>query len=401
MIPIRRKSQISTTSSRARKLHFPLWLIFALVIDSFKCCCFAETGFKVTGELSFWKSTTTNTYELHETCRFEASVLGSSWQQTTRLNSGQCITHGSDGRDVYWLLLDPAGKQKQNLTAYPGNVFNGCYPVQSASVWNTLPWLAYCSESYFTQQASNIIDDSLLLPAPWQQASGLVLAHIYRATVCWLSDYPKLPARVAYRPDPLAMEAIRNGIFRTTSVPDKSERDRAILQLASYYSRVKEPEAVYTVTSFTNWHGLVLPLEFSLDRFFFPKSTNLTRRPFGSTRGRITHLEEIATLDPYPRLDGDLTHIRVADYRFFNPAENVGFIAYTATNSAWVTNESDPFLRRLYEGEKSRSRAFLARRVFSRSLVLLFFLVALACPLLSKAVRAAGVRLLRAAGGYR
>jgi hypothetical protein len=307
------------------------------------------------------------------------------WLQTTWLTNGQHYVQGGNGRDVFWLFVDERTRTKSNLKTFPGVVCKGPYPLQCTTIFCTLPWLAYCSGAFFQGQEGGLTKG---MPAPWRVALVDPLAHIYQTRYTILPGSPGLPQEVTFQPDPAQMAALKSGDLPLLAIIDGSARDSAVVQVASYYAMIGEPEAVYRVTRTTNYAGRVLPLQFSFDRFAFRRSTNgvMKRIPFGSTRGQVDTIATISALDPLPRSPDDLG-ISVGDYRFFNRTSFVPFISYVATNSSWITNEADPYLRHIYDLTAARSLRHHLRQKYSSWSLCVLFLLGLSGPMLLKRVR--------------
>jgi hypothetical protein len=308
---------------------------------------------------------------------FEISRVGSNWLEKVSNNDQQTVILGGDGTTVYLVLSDRIAKKKFNLTGYAGNVFSGEYPIQSLGFNVTVPWLAYClNPAHFDPK-----NDSLDLPAPWLFAWQDSLAYVYSCKYEPLEGGLGLPKQLTYQPDPSLMDAFKHGRARSLVPPNEEGKQRITLEI-SRLSRIKEPEAVYKVLTATNVNGITIPTAFSFTQyaFFVNKITgSVDKKLLAVTTGVVTSVEPLEICDPIPRLSGEITNIQVADYRFFNRTNRVGFINYVATNSAWITDISDPLLTRLYASEVKRLHSrmpFVLRRrgLVAGTLILLFSL---------------------------
>jgi hypothetical protein len=318
---------------------------------------------------------------------FEASALGKQWLQATHLANGQRFIHGSDGQSVFWLFQNGAERSKLNLRAYCGTVFKGTYPIQSTSIYSTLPWLAYCSGPMMGMAATN---GSIILPAPWLSAWDKPLAHIYRARYEPIEGGHGLPRRLEFWPDADLMDSIAEGNFHTVGVIDDSGRDAAVVSVAGYYRNIREPEAIYRVNAVKDYDGFVLPTDFSFEGFLFVKKSkdgapvkSLCRKIVGT----VASVEVIGEIDPLPRSSDDITSISVGDYRFYDAGKHLAFVGYTASNAAWLVSESDPTLQHLYKRELMKSWEWVSRPRLPRTATLIAFLLLVLAPLLSKQVR--------------
>ena len=319
-----------------------------------------------------------------KTWTFTVSVLGVNWLEVIGWPNGQREMLGGDGASVYWLLEDRPARHR--LHSYAGNVFTGVYPLQSSAIYTTIPWLAYCSGDFLKKAATKT---PITLPAPWIPAWLHPLAHIYVSKYLELEGGNGLPERLDYKPDPELMAALKAGHYRTMAPVSDTTREHVTIQLAAYYSKIDAPEAVYQVVQTTNYQGLLLPAQFVFENYTFRRSTNGNWKAhlYSKIDGKISSLRMINTVDPLPRLAGDLTTISVADYRFFDRSNGVGFISYFAKNSAWITNEADPYLQTLYSAAKTKSHRALTSTNLPRAVVFLLLTAAVTSPLLFGEVR--------------
>lgn len=363
--------------------HFILRLNTVVLGFCFALGCFAVDvdGFKVAGQLSNWRSVATN-FVAESAWTFEASSMGRNWLVVSHSTNGQHISIGSDGESVYKLFEDEAATKSLKVRSHPGNVFRGSYPVQSGDLRTALPWLAYCSGNHLMMLATNGV---LELPAPWLNAWADPMAHIYEAKYEEIASSGGLPRRLEYKLDADKVDSLIAG--NTLAVIPKSERDRMVMALSTYYKKITEAEAIYQVANVTNYGRLVLPVVFTFERFIFKtKGERLIKTVLARTQGEVTTVELIHSLDPYPKACGEVKTISVADYRAGDPKNGVPFIGYSAPNSLWL-RESDPQFQRLRVTKLESFRWHLDTPKVARILVLLVLASLVALPLLFNGVR--------------
>lgn len=347
-----------------------------------------SSGFRVEGEAVNWyphhPSLGTNRWS------FEVSVLRGQWHITTRRQDGIRFAYGSDNRDVYSLVVPATGAARKTC----GNVFSGIYPIQSPGVSIALSWLAYCSSSYFSQGVAHITNGAYRLPCPWRSPAADPLANIYRAKVTFGDGPPGLPRRVAYIPDRGIMKDVLDGALPSYVRVKKDVWDQAAIRIDGYQAHIDHPEAVYVVEESTNIHGLLLPASFSLSRYHLrpygsAPTTKATAGPklFSFTKGRLHSAEPIRDLDWLPQTDdpGHVAHI--ADYRFVNFENNIGFVTYDIRENRWITNRNDPYLQSLVAAETALKSRWFRRANISPQVISFLFVVVVGAPLLSKSVR--------------
>ncbi len=177
-------------------LPFAIFFVVQLLIAFTSLHTAEAAGFKVTGEMTYWEHSSTNTSK-QQAWTFEVSVIGNQWLETIHGENGQADLFGSDGTSVYWVFQDERAKKRRNLTAFVGSVFDGSYPFQSVGVFTALPWVAYCSGNIL-RGATN---GEIVLPAPWLIACHDPEAHFYRSHYTELPDSGGLPSRLDYQLD--------------------------------------------------------------------------------------------------------------------------------------------------------------------------------------------------------
>ncbi len=340
----------------------------------------SASGFKVTGKISMWKAKMTkrdgNTIVsdeliLGQEWGFETVTLQDQWLEASHLSNGQVLMIGSDGGGVYNLLVDQKAAAEMKLKTYPGSVFLGTYPVAS-SIYNTLPWLAFCSSSYFTMNSSS---NSAVMPAPWFPPLT-PLANIYRTTFTSLTNSQNLPQRVEFYADETQMELVRNRKTNLWPVMEKRELDNFDRSI-KHFKKIKEAMAVYQVLSVTNNNGLSLPTGFSFEYYEFDSNAGepgFNKRLRWRAMGKIATIVPVNTINPYPHCLGAITNIDVVDYRFRNPEKKVTCVRYYATNSIWL-DASSPYLKKRFDEAVNGSPWRMARR---SGMVIIIFLLVLA-----------------------
>ena len=98
-------------------------------------------------------------------------------------------------------------------------------------------------------------------------------------------------------------------------------------------------------------------------------------------------IEPIDNIDPIPKTQDDVTNIDVADYRFFDSTNRVAFVAYVATNSTWLTNQSDPYLQSLYAKAIKKTSSAHSFIIPERPIVLGLLVLSVCSPLFFPFVR--------------
>jgi hypothetical protein len=352
-------------------------------------------GFKVTGSMSYSWNVARKSY--NETVSFEASTLGRSWLVRIEQSGGRETVAGSDGRDFYCLVMAPHDAAAREMGRYPGWVCHGTYPLMSRGILVGLPWLALCSAGFLARHQTN---GDLTMPAPWLPAEYEPLAHIYTEKYDVLPGGSGLPKRVEFHPDPSRMDELRRGICHTLLPVSDSARDRSVIKLAQY-AGVSQAKAVYEVTKTMRCGSWVIPGEFLFRINNFYHRTNLPPRAVASTivTGRVASAVSIGTLSPLPESSDDIRNVQVADYRFCDIKRGVGFVPYVATNSAWRTNMSDPFLQSRLQRQLRLGQRFVNQPRYSKAFVLLALVLAVVTPLLaSNRLREALIRPLLGPG---
>src|SRR5450759_1928030 len=122
-------------------------------------------GFEVTGTMEVFKDSTPTSVS-RESCQFKAVSKGSLWLVTTIKTNGQTIYQGCNGLDAYWLMDDKSTPELAAANFAHGRVTEGRYPLHSAGVFETLPWLAFCSSDYLTENLSSGVSVCLLYTSP-------------------------------------------------------------------------------------------------------------------------------------------------------------------------------------------------------------------------------------------
>ncbi len=354
----------------------------------------SDSGFEGAGWLESYKDfSTTNPASLvpYATFQFKVAVKGNTWLVTTidTVTNGQTLYQGCNGVDVYWMvdgpMLDSNTHRAKKVDANSGIVTEGIYPLNGMGLCQNLPWLAYCSSKYFAEQLPSGTGS---MPAPWKLGLLDRDAGIYSARIDLLPGSFGLPLHIEYQPDTNLVQQALTNIGNEKEIA-ASARDDLVLKLSTYFSRIHEPESIFSVLQTTNFEGKTLPLEFQFKTFWFlgakskDRSIPMRRAQEYITRGHLSSVRTIEKLDPFPV--PSQRNIAVADYRFYKDPNRIYFLRYKG--EAWLTNKSDPQLISLY-GEaikKSRGRAIglkLPKIIVASILVAVFF-----SPLAFKKVR--------------
>ena len=342
-------------------------------------------GFKADGEITYYNIEKGNSIpDKHWT--FEVKVLGEKWIETSDIstNKGErFFIHGGDGDSVYGLYVDKAAKERLHMKAYVGDVFKGKYPVGSPTLFTTLPWLAYCSSNFFSNAVPNI---PFWVPHPSLASWAMPEANIYEGRFNLIPQMG-IPMRLEYWYSSKFMEEQRHGNYHTVAGVSDATRKNTI-RFFPTKSNIKEPEIIYQVTSLTNYHGFSIPSQFQIEFFSFKKQAGGFKKELTArAEGKLLVLDVIDSIDPLPRLSGDVTNIQVGDYRFADSKKNFSYVGYTATNSVWLTNEYDPFLQRKYIAQSTPEKWPEWSFIFLRFFVFAIVVVALAVPLFLRGIR--------------
>lgn len=376
---LRRKRSVGVSrSGKNFKLGVRVDFIFFIVILML-CNSAQAAGFKIRGEMSLLEISNSNIVH-GQKWDFELSNLNDQWLYRVLSTNGQAHIFGCDGSNVYWLFQDPVAKKRLNLKSYVGCVFDGVYPVQSPSINTCLPWLAYCSGTYLSSGQDN---NNIALPAPWLCAWAMPIAHIYSARYVPINQSNGLPQQLEYIPNPKRMEDLENGVFHTSIPPNDSERDSSVLLLI-HYKKIKSPEAVYNVIATTNFHNIVLPVEFHFDNYIFnenKKTAQLNGHLSQRIVGKMLSIEPITVLDPLPKSGDEVSGISVGDYRFADSKTGVVFINYDAEDAKWITDKQDPRLQRLFLKQADIHAGLWSVQLNSKFWIFILFIVAAAFPL--------------------
>ena len=184
------------------------------------------------------------------------------------------------------------------------------------------------------------------------------------------------------------MSAVLMGNFRSMSPLDQSARERANFAISSRYSHIVEPEAVYEVVTVTNFNGLAIPTSFTFTQYAFIVGNGTIEKKLSTvTIAKAAVIEAIELVDPFPKISGEVKNVNVADYRFFDPSNRIGYVGYVATNSAWLTDRLDPYLQKLYSDAKARSASESSFVISKRWKVSFLFLLVISWPLFLPSVR--------------
>jgi hypothetical protein len=363
--------------------RFTILLFNSILLMAIVPAC--ASGFRVVGEMEYWKGTNIASNVPDNHWSFEAWELGKQWLEKVGIEEDKTVVLGSDGYSVYQVFVDGIGKKQLHMNAYPGSVFNGTYPVQSYGFNTIVPWLAYCSASLISGNTNG----QLNLPAPWLMPWQDPLAYIYKCHFKLLPDGAGLPALLEYQPDKDLMQAFKEGHYGSLLPPSIETRQRIEIQISGRYSKIFEPEAVYQVVQTTNLFGVTLPTMFSFTRYvFINNKEDVFQRTISSvTRGKVISIEPIDNIDPIPKTQDDVTNIDVADYRFFDSTNRVAFVAYVATNSTWLTNQSDPYLQSLYAKAIKKTSSAHSFIIPERPIVLGLLVLSVCSPLFFPFVR--------------
>jgi|YelNatPaOPRAMG01_1025707.scaffolds.fasta_scaffold06672_2 hypothetical protein len=137
-------------------------------------------------------------------------------------------------------------------------VFAGFYPAFSPPIV-TVPWLAFCSGSYFREDP-----EWQHLPLPWRLALVDPDAHRCKAEVSFLDQISRLPRRVTFRTTEQRLKSVAQSRYLRVG---KLPRNDEILRQQDY-TRLYPTGMVcgrYQVTIATNLFGMTLPWEAELE----------------------------------------------------------------------------------------------------------------------------------------
>src|ERR1022692_3997139 len=214
-----RREPVGPRTLKSSKLVIRVTAFGIVLFWCLSCPLSHASGYRVTGEMTYWKSAPTNTAK-HDTWTFEVRVLGNRWLEAVHGTNDQDDLLGSDGESVYWIFQDEPAKKRGNLTSFVGSVFDGSYPIQSAGVFTVLPWIAYCSGNTMR----GVTNGEITLPAPWLMAFHDPEAHFYRARYTELPGGMGLPSRLDYQLDQELMAAFRKRSFGGPVPPSENRR---------------------------------------------------------------------------------------------------------------------------------------------------------------------------------
>jgi hypothetical protein len=213
---------------------------------------------------------------------FTAEVLPAGWNIAVDFPQGR-MSVGSDGENVYSVQKFDNSPDEHRL------VSSETYPWKQ-DYYITLPWVAYCSASYFNEKTN--------IPAPWLNASIFPEASVFSASIKWLESNPRLPESMTFR---VAGKRTANDLKKLGWLAPRHFTADELKKLDWY------PEgfvgAEYSINGVTNVAGLTLPLEFILKVYHRPPDTM-----FEVFAGKITtvsqanHARIIAAVNPSPSM---------------------------------------------------------------------------------------------------
>lgn len=334
-----------------------------------------SSGLRISGEMEFRNVMTNLPSTPFSSCTFEVTTVGEKWQmRILYASTGQEIIYGGDGTNLFWVFKDDQAVKQHGVTSYAGNVFHGTYPVQSSTIFTSLPWLAYCSRTFFSTNTQN---GQAHMPAPWLSAYSDPVSQVYAVKYIASNQSNALPSFLSFTPSAEKIDVlIANGYKIDGNELPVSERDKLAIKLESYYRKITEPEATFEVLKWTSKAGFIVPQEFQFTGYVFAqnKSGEFKREVGGKTTGRALDIEEISAVDPMPKItDGTLDVISVADYRFANNSNKLGFLSYPITNSIWLPMD-DPFLLALLDKENSAISRQYRSKVIPSNIAFVVFL---------------------------
>jgi hypothetical protein len=290
------------------------------------------TNFGVTGEVSLCVvNGSTSRVVTNITYPFTAEVLSTGWNIDVVFPQSE-IEAGCDGASVYSV------QKSSNSPDEHGLVSTGKYPL-AEEWWITLPWLAYCSESYFNEKTN--------LPAPWLNATVFPLASIFSTSITRLESNPKVPDSMKFTMGGRkSAEEIRKLAWVNSSHLTEGEMKKLDLYQEGFVG------GEYSINAVTNVAGMVLPLEFALKVYNLPPNSI-----YKVYRGKLTSVFANRRTTPVPEIT---KRMGVVDYRFKDTDHNVDSISYNILTPFHWMPENSPELKAKFDKQVEETRSLNA-----------------------------------------
>ena len=259
--------------------------------------------------------------------------------------------------NVFWVGYEPSKGSNQLA---PAKVFPGGYPAV-ATVAVSVPWLAFCSGSYF-----GCTNSAIPLPLPWAIASEEAVAHLCLASVMEVLPGSDLPQHLLYQPTDARMhEASRNTNLVLEGVSPSDLFERRIDFRSRYQSSMVLGE--YRVTQSVARMAATYPMRFELNRFAPRSLTNWHSGPSLDTNTfRLESYEGFVTSlvreDDDVALTPPVASLSVIDYRMQNRALGVDHVAYRIDDGQWKMS-ADAHVQALFDDRVRDAKAARHRRL--------------------------------------
>ena len=288
---------------------------------------------------------------------FRAAVSNRSWYIVTTFGPNYWIEYGSDGIDVFTVVYHPQARNGAGIVARRGSLAH-------LDAWAQAVWFAYASGCKFGEHDAE-------LSAPWAPADSEPCAHIYRIEGSLTNETYRIPVAVRFVVD-------QSRVRRAAQHPDlvRSLVWRNSLALLDKVV-VGQVGGAYQAEDWRPVGDVWLPARFVLEKYSLAFHGETQERPGDRPRMRISgravgFRERVSHAGP-PIIRG---HMRVADYRLYDPQGEVDYIGYIITNGLWPSAD-DARLRAILEEKKASMSGVMgnSERVARHDLVRLVIMV--------------------------
>lgn len=303
----------------------------------------AMDGYSVTGKLDCVFYNSNGSVFTNQTLNFEVLVAGEKWQVKSFEESGAFWVRGCDGDSIYHLFEDGSMERPVNL----GLVEDG--PMPSSGYASALPWLAFASAPFLRSHQQ--------LPfAPWANPYFEPAVCAYASIVSLSPQPPYLPESADFVVDADRIESYRAGRYFVREGKTRGDIQRQAMRVRTEPIGFKG--GYYRVLSYTNYHGLRLPLQFQLvklrPRVTAGHGSNSPVAAVFSGSGIGYGLVNLVSGLP----DIQVKPVSVTDLRFRSAPLHIDGISYMTTNE-WVTDTNAARLVAAFKAEIASTSRFI------------------------------------------
>jgi hypothetical protein len=269
----------------------------------------------------------------------------------------------------------------KDFPAFAGFVEHASFPSRTYPM--SVPWFAYASSTFLTT--------NMAFPALWTDPRNDPRAHVYNADITFSTSEPHLPKTATWTVSSNRLAGIAASIAEWLSLEGQSSYPQRRWDSSKRVEPFGFIVARYTVNAFTNYHSMIIPAAFSLERYRLrPDISALTNRV--ATTNHPTRFTNLVALysgrliacrhpvdDNIMPILNNGKRVDVTDLRFRNERYKVDHIRYSISNN-WLVSTDAPYLQSLYKDKLTTRGVHLWN--MKKSVFAMGFIVIILVPML-------------------